>query len=278
MGHTPSDDDMYAIILGSLPPSYDSYISAISATSRIIGTFISADALMATVTDEYEHRLLNAKGGKKDENVAFSSNAGPSKGRKAKKDIECFNCHKKGHYKSECWAEGGGKEGEGLKGMAKRKAKEVLAAPAVAAKAKAAEDKVEAWMVSVDDVEASSTSGNGSLLGDFDFIDDLLKDMCSLPDLWSVSDTDRKMDLAITYQSFDDDELNALDFEDESNPTPLNDPEIYSEPDNDLDTLPEKLEFISIHEEEAYTTYEASMLQGAPGMFSMDVDLYDSGA
>ena len=26
--------------------------------------------------------------------------------------IECYNCHKKGHYKSECWAKGGDKEGQ----------------------------------------------------------------------------------------------------------------------------------------------------------------------
>src|SRR5271154_3809848 len=30
MGHPPSEDDFYAIILGSLPPSFDPYISAVS--------------------------------------------------------------------------------------------------------------------------------------------------------------------------------------------------------------------------------------------------------
>ena len=29
-----------------------------------------------------------------------------------KKDTECFNCKHKGHYKSECWRKGGGKEGQ----------------------------------------------------------------------------------------------------------------------------------------------------------------------
>jgi gag-polypeptide of LTR copia-type len=82
MGHPPSDDDMYAIALGSLPPSYNSYISAVSTTSSVLGTIISADALMTTITDEYDCRLLNSKGGKKDDNVAFCTNEGSSKNRK----------------------------------------------------------------------------------------------------------------------------------------------------------------------------------------------------
>ena len=61
MGHLPSDDDFYAIILGSLPPSYDPYISAVSATSSVTGTTLSADDLMLTITEEYEHRNLKAK-------------------------------------------------------------------------------------------------------------------------------------------------------------------------------------------------------------------------
>ena len=31
------------------------------------------------------------------------------------KDKECYNCKKTGHITSECWAKGGGKEGQGLK-------------------------------------------------------------------------------------------------------------------------------------------------------------------
>lgn len=54
MGNTPSDDDFYAIILGSLPLSFDPYISAVNATSSVLGTTLSSDDLMLTVTDEYE--------------------------------------------------------------------------------------------------------------------------------------------------------------------------------------------------------------------------------
>ena len=53
-GPPPSDNDMYAIVLGSLPYSYDSYISVMSATSSVLDTTISADSLMTTITDKYD--------------------------------------------------------------------------------------------------------------------------------------------------------------------------------------------------------------------------------
>jgi Integrase core domain/GAG-pre-integrase domain len=47
-----------------------------------------------------------------------------NKGEKGKKfgsdsDRECYNCHKKGHLTKDCWAKGGGKEGQGPKGRQK---------------------------------------------------------------------------------------------------------------------------------------------------------------
>jgi hypothetical protein len=54
MGHPLSNDDMYAITLDLLLPSYDSYIFTVSTTSSVLGTTISADALMTTITDEYD--------------------------------------------------------------------------------------------------------------------------------------------------------------------------------------------------------------------------------
>ena len=67
------------------------------------------------------------KTGKKDDNAAFYSNDSEKdkggSGSNSKKNITCHNCHKKGHYKHECWAPGGGKEGQGLKQKGKAKSK-----------------------------------------------------------------------------------------------------------------------------------------------------------
>ena len=61
MGQPLNENDFYAIILGSLPASYDPYISAVNATSSVLGKTISADDLMLTVTEEYERRNLKNK-------------------------------------------------------------------------------------------------------------------------------------------------------------------------------------------------------------------------
>ncbi|KAF8807113.1 hypothetical protein BYT27DRAFT_7287773 [Phlegmacium glaucopus] len=74
MGQSLTENNFYAIILGSLPSSYDPYISAVNATSSVLGKTLSADDLMLTITEEYKRRNLKSKIGKNDENVAFYSN------------------------------------------------------------------------------------------------------------------------------------------------------------------------------------------------------------
>ena len=121
MGHPPSDDKLYAIILGSLSSS-EPFISALNTTSSIVGTVLSSDELIQALTDEYDHRNL-AKGSEKDENVAFSAAEGNKK-FKGKKKGNCHNGSKPGHYKKDCWEEGGGKEGQKPKKKGKEEKKE----------------------------------------------------------------------------------------------------------------------------------------------------------
>ncbi|KAF8814731.1 hypothetical protein BYT27DRAFT_7059350, partial [Phlegmacium glaucopus] len=72
MGQPLVDNNFYAIILGSLPSSYDPYISAVNATSSVLGKTLSPDDLMQTISEEYERwNLKKDKAGKKDENVAL---------------------------------------------------------------------------------------------------------------------------------------------------------------------------------------------------------------
>ncbi|KAJ7907510.1 hypothetical protein B0H13DRAFT_2332328 [Mycena leptocephala] len=106
MGADPGDDNFTAIILGSLPPSYDPYLSAITATSTLLATTLSPDD------------LIRANKSKKDDrDIAFSvgERKGGHKKGSTKFNFECYNCHKKGHVKADCWANGGGKDGTGPK-------------------------------------------------------------------------------------------------------------------------------------------------------------------
>ena len=70
MGHSPSEDDFYAIVIGSLPPSYNPFISALNATSSVLGTFLSPDDLMQTISDEHDRRNVG-RTSKKEESIAF---------------------------------------------------------------------------------------------------------------------------------------------------------------------------------------------------------------
>ena len=73
-----------------------------------------------------------------------------------KKNVKCYNCKKKGHYKTECWAPGGGKEGQGpnQKGKGKAKAKETAGMAKEKDEDKEKEKQVEeAWLAMIDNDE-----------------------------------------------------------------------------------------------------------------------------
>ena len=104
---------------------------------------------MQAIIDEYDCQSTRP-GAPKEKNldVAFyaggANNQGKA-GKKPNKDVECFNCHKKGHKKANCWAKGGGKEGQGPKAKEKKEKEEPKKALA-----NAAEDKDGVWMAVAD--------------------------------------------------------------------------------------------------------------------------------
>ena len=118
MGTTIPDNEYGSILLGSVPASYESVTSAMSTTAKLTRTALTPDMVTSLVTDEYDCHVL--KKPKEGQEEALGANAG--KGKKSKKDVECFNCKKKGHMKSDCWAKGGGKEGQGPKKKAQKSA------------------------------------------------------------------------------------------------------------------------------------------------------------
>ena len=70
------------------------------------------------------HQIWNQEEGCWHHILAGSNNQGEKTRRKFNREIECLNCHKKGHKKAECWAKWGGKEGQGLRTKLKKDKKE----------------------------------------------------------------------------------------------------------------------------------------------------------
>ena len=108
MGKTNNDDEFASIILRSLPPSFESTINAINAVADTAGTDIMPDRVIQLVTNEYDCCLLRKGKSKNGPEEAFTTNGQ----KRDRRTVKCCNCKQTGHYKSECWAKGGDKEGQ----------------------------------------------------------------------------------------------------------------------------------------------------------------------
>jgi hypothetical protein len=119
MGVSIDDKDFLAIIIGSLPKSYQPLLSSINAAAQITKKLLTPYELVNVISKEYEHRQLMNRTSKKAGNSALSAKMSGRKNRTgssanaAKQDITCYNCDRKGHYRADCWRPGGGKEGQG---------------------------------------------------------------------------------------------------------------------------------------------------------------------
>ena len=96
-GCNVSESDLVARLLQSLPSEYDPLVQAIRLSvnevtlRRLIGA-IQGEAL------RIESKTTKPKA------VALNAAKAPKQGKSKidKKDVKCYNCGKKGHYKSEC--------------------------------------------------------------------------------------------------------------------------------------------------------------------------------
>jgi len=119
MGVSLSNTEYANFLIGSLPTVYDSTISSITAAAKLTKKPIDSDDVIILGTDEYDRRDLKsrAKSKKDEKDAAFHAGVGSKGGKQGgRKDITCHNCLKRGHVKADCWAKGGGKEGQGPKG------------------------------------------------------------------------------------------------------------------------------------------------------------------
>jgi gag-polypeptide of LTR copia-type len=115
MGKSVTDKDYTDMLLTLLPASYDGAVSSISMSVCLGSKVLTAEIFEQLILDKAERRQVKDRYAEsRDE--AQATDSGKRKGKdksKDKKKAECYNCRKTRHYKSKCWAKGGGKEGQG---------------------------------------------------------------------------------------------------------------------------------------------------------------------
>ncbi|KAJ3559908.1 hypothetical protein NM688_g58 [Phlebia brevispora] len=98
MEMTLLDDGYTSIILSTLPDSYNLLVSTMTATVAVQNDTLSSDTVI---------RLDG-----KDAAFTAASSGGLGGRNEGKKNLQCYNCRRKGHMKAECWVKGGVKEGQ----------------------------------------------------------------------------------------------------------------------------------------------------------------------
>ena len=136
-------------------------ITAVEQASTLLGTSSSRamkpDDLITFITEEAQHRVINDKCtknmestlaalGKKQRTRKHRSNRGKEKPTPG---ATCENCKNAGHTKADCWAKGGGKEGQGPRGRNSKKG-EKKAETAAAAEATGNTDEIFAFTCTSD--------------------------------------------------------------------------------------------------------------------------------
>lgn len=105
------------LLISSLPESWDQFTSAyLGATGN--NPTITSHEFIAIILAENRRRMEKSGGGEsamygRGKGQAGSGSRGNSTSGKGSDDVECWNCHKRGHTSAQCWSKGGGQEGKG---------------------------------------------------------------------------------------------------------------------------------------------------------------------
>ena len=111
MGKSVTDEDYTDTLLALLPALYNNTITSISTSMQLSSTTLTSEILEQLIIDEFEQCKVKDKHAE-GKDKALTADSSKRTGRTHDKHkVECFNCHKKGHYKSKCWVKGGGDEG-----------------------------------------------------------------------------------------------------------------------------------------------------------------------
>jgi Pol polyprotein len=112
---------------------------------------VCSTVVIKLATDEYDWHTLQS--GKAQDKAFTADDQKKKKGKRS--NVKCENCHKRGHTKDQCWAKGGGNEGEGLK--CKDKDKSESSDKATAALTKDESPNIKAW-AAIEDVKSNDTT------------------------------------------------------------------------------------------------------------------------
>src|ERR1700742_747475 len=185
MGTTLNTSEYTSTIIASLPSTYDPTISSIIAAASLAQKKPDPETIIKLVTDDYDRRTVNNRiKPKKDEKDAAFYAGGGSKGdaKDKKKTAQCHNCKKTGHYKADCWAKEGGKEGQGPKGKGASKDKKTE-------KASVAETEDAVWSVVDEGESLAEMKGDDEESTDLFMLEVSNKDCESLEDSPDITDT-----------------------------------------------------------------------------------------
>lgn len=136
LGRSIDNEDYTDTLLALLPASYSHEIASTNMSTKLGAKALTPNMVIELFTNEYKccTRSQNPEPSTKDK--AFSANT-------KKKDLEYFNCKKRGHIKADCWVKGEGKEGQRPTRRGKGKGTDSAASAAETA-------NTEAWAATVE--------------------------------------------------------------------------------------------------------------------------------